>query len=41
MEEAIEVAEEPGDGTAAEVDANHAPSTDASNGALYRLDPVE
>ncbi|AXG10047.1 cell division protein FtsZ [Haloplanus rubicundus] len=30
VEEAIEDAEEPGDGTAAEVDANHAPSTDAS-----------
>jgi cell division protein FtsZ len=34
VEEAIEDAEEPGDGTAAEVDADHAPSTDASpNGA--------
>jgi len=34
VEEAIEDAEEPGDGTAAEVDADHAPSADASpNGA--------
>jgi len=36
VEDAIEDAEEPGDGTAAEVDANHAPSTDASSNGPNR-----
>jgi cell division protein FtsZ len=36
VEDAIEDAEEPGDGTAAEVDANHTPSTDASPNGTNR-----
>jgi len=36
VEDAIEDAEEPGDGTAAEVDANRTPSTDASSNGTNR-----
>jgi len=36
VEDAIEDAEEPGDGTAAEVDANRTPSTDASSNGANR-----